>query len=126
MSYAQITIAGRLGRDPEVRMTQTGKQIVTGSVAVGSNDKTQWFKIVGWEKTGEFFKEAKKGDFVFAVGTLQLGTYEKKTGGAAIDAVVNAQVIRTSHKRDDVGDFGTQQPRQSQMSDLNFDDDIPF
>lgn len=100
MSYASISIVGRLARDPETRMTATGKQIVSGSIAVGTGEKTQWFKIVAWEKTGEWLKDATKGDLVFAQGSLQLGMYERKTGGTAIDAVVNAQVIRTSHKRE--------------------------
>lgn len=125
MSLAQVTIVGRLARDPEVRMTQTGKEIVSASVAVGKDDKTQWFKIVAWEKTGIWLKDAKKGDLVFAQGSLQLGTYEKRTGGTAIDAVVNASVIRTSHKRDDVADYGQQQPRQA-VGDMDFDSDIPF
>lgn len=126
MSFAQVTIVGRLARDPEVRMTQTGKQIVTASVAVGKDDKTQWYKLNAWEQTGKWLVDAKKGDLVFAQGSLQLGTYEKKTGGTAIDAVVNAQVIRTSHKREDLGnDFGSQQPRQA-ASDMDFDSDIPF
>lgn len=125
MSYASITIVGRIARDPEVRMTQTGKEIVTASVAVGTKDKTQWFKLTAWEKTGMWLKDAKKGDLVFAQGSLQLGTYEKKTGGVAIDAVVNAQVIRTSHKRDDVPDYGGQQPRQA-ASDMDFDLEVPF
>lgn len=126
MSFAQVIIVGRLARDPEVRMTQTGKEIVSASVAVGKDDKTQWFKIVCWEKTGIWLKDAKKGDLVFAQGSLQLGTYQKKTGGTAVDAVVNAQVIRTSHKREDVGnDYGQQQPRPA-VSDIDFDSDIPF
>ena len=129
MSFASITVVGRLARDPETRMTQTGKQIVTASVAVGVKEKTQWFKIQAWDKTGDWLKDARKGDLVFAQGSLQLGTYEKKTGGTAIDAVVNAQAIRTSHKRDDSAVdeiFGAGQPRQAPSNDVAFDDDIPF
>ena len=126
MSFANITVVGRLAKDPEVRMTSTGKEIVTGNIAVGTKDKTQWFKVQAWEKVGLWLKDAKKGDLVFAQGTLQIGTYEKKTGGVAIDAQVNAQVVRTSHKREDVGDdYSAQQPRQAsnEMPDL---EDLPF
>lgn len=126
MSYATITIVGRLARDPEVRVTQNGKEVVTGSIAVGKDDKTQWFKIVCWEKTGIWLKDARKGDMVFAQGSLQLGTYEKRTGGTAIDAVVNAQIIRTSHKREAIDEVFGAAPTQPQQSDLDFDDSIPF
>ena len=127
MSYASITIVGRLGRDPEVKMTSTGKQIVSASIAVGAYEKSQWYKIQAWDKTGEWLKDAKKGDLVFAQGSLTIGTYEKKTGGTAIDPVVNAQIIRTSHKREDAGnDFGGQQPRQATQQAFDLDDSIPF
>lgn len=127
MSYASITVVGRLARDAETRMTSTGKQIVSGSVAVGTGDKTQWYKVQGWEKSGDWLKDAKKGDLVYAQGTLTIGTYEKRTGGTAIEAVVNAQIIRTSAKRDTSGeDFGASAPRQAQIADLDFDQDVPF
>lgn len=128
MSYASITIVGRLARDAETRMTSTGKQIVSGSVAVGTGDKTQWYKLQAWERTGDWLKDAKKGDLVYAQGTLTIGTYEKRTGGTAIEAVVNAQIIRTSAKRDTSGteDFGASAPRQAQIADLDFDESVPF
>lgn len=128
MSFASITVVGRLARDPEVRVTQTGKQIVTASVAVGVKEKTQWFKIQGWDKTGDWLKDAKKGDLVFAQGSLQLGTYERKTGGTAIDAVVNAQVVRTSHKKQEEPSESIKQAFGSApvQSDFDFDQDVPF
>ena len=36
-----------------------------------------------------------------------------------------AQIIRTSHKREDVADYSQQQPRPA-VSDMDFDSDIPF
>lgn len=114
MSYANITIVGRLGRDAEVKMTSTGKQIVTASVAVGKDDKTVWYKIQAWDKTGDWLKDAKKGDMVFAQGTLAINTYVKKDGTTAVDAQVNANVIRAM----------TQKKEQITSSD-SFED-IPF
>lgn len=129
MTYAQITLVGRLGRNPELRVTPQGKEIVTASVAVGTGDKTVWYKINAWEKTGMWLKDAAKGDMVFVQGGLTIGTYEKKTGGTAIDPVVNAQVIRAmkAQRSDSIEDaFGAAQPRQAANSDVVFDDDIPF
>lgn len=114
MSYAQITIVGRLGRDAEVRMTPTGKQIVSTSIAVGKDDKTVWYKVQGWDKTGDWLKDAKKGDMVFAQGSLQINTYTKKDGSTGVDAQVNAVVIRAM----------TQKKEQITSSD-SFED-IPF
>ena len=127
MSYAQITLVGRLGRDAETRVTQTGKEVVSASVAVGKDDKTIWYKINAWEKTGVWLKDCRKGDMVFVQGNLELRTYEKKTGGTAIEASVNAQVVRAMKQaQSDAIEqaFGGGQPRQA--SNVAFDDDIPF
>ena len=114
MSYAQITLIGRLGRDPEVRMTPTGKQIVSASIAVGKDDKTVWYTTNAWDKTGDWLKDAKKGDMVFAQGSLAINTYTKKDGSTGVDAQVNAVVIRAM----------TQKKEQITSSD-SFED-IPF
>lgn len=125
MSYCQITLVGRLGRNPEVRVTQTGKEIVTASMAIGKDDKTQWFTLVCWEKTGMWLKDAAKGDMVFVQGSLEIKTYEKKTGGTAIDATVNAQVVRVmTAKKDDLTAFHGQQ--RAQVPAQLEDDILPF
>ena len=129
MSYAQITLVGRLGRDAETRVTQTGKEVVTASVAVGKDDKTIWYKINAWEKTGVWLKDCRKGDMVFVQGNLELRTYEKKTGGTAIEALVNAQVVRAmkAQSQSDAIEqaFGGGQPRQA-TPQADIDLDIPF
>ena len=123
MTHAITTLLGRAGRDAEVRMTQTGKQIVTCSLAVGGGDKTTWFSVQAWEKTGEYLKDVKKGDLVYASGSLTAREYEGKMGKrTALE--LNATVIRTTGKKEnDVPDF-TQPGQRGQQVD--FDDSIPF
>ena len=130
MSYAQITIVGRLGKDPEVKMTQTGKELVTSSVAVGKEEKTTWFNIAAWERTGSWLKDARKGDMVFVQGTLELKTYQNRAGKIGIDASVNAQVIRAmkSQSQSDAIEHafgGGHAPRQA-TPQADIDLDIPF
>ena len=123
MTHATTTLLGRAGRDAEVRMTPTGKQIVTCSLAVGGGDKTTWFSVQAWEKTGEYLKDVKKGDLVYASGSLTAREYEGKMGKrTALE--LNATVIRTTGKKEnDVPDF-TQPGQRGQQVD--FDDSIPF
>ena len=123
MTHAITTLLGRAGRDAEVRMTPTGKQIVTCSLAVGGGDKTTWFSVQAWEKTGEYLKDVKKGDLVYASGSLTAREYEGKMGKrTALE--LNATVIRTTGKKEnDVPDF-TQPGQRGQQVD--FDDSIPF
>ena len=122
MTHAITTLLGRAARDAETRMTPTGKQIVTCSLAVGSGDKATWFSIQAWEKTGEFLKDVKKGDLVYASGSLTARAYEGKHGNrTALE--LNASVIRTTAKKDDVPDYSQSGQRSQQV---DFDLDAPF
>ena len=81
-NYAQTTIIGNLGRDPETR--QVGDNTVTNfSVAVtrkrkGREDITTWWNVDAWNKTGELAAQyLKKGSSCLVVGEAYLDTYEK-------------------------------------------------
>jgi single-strand DNA-binding protein len=61
----QITIAGHLGADPEVRFTSSGQKVTTLRVAAkarkGSKDETIWWKVTVWgeqfDKMMTYFKK---------------------------------------------------------------------
>lgn len=73
---------GRLGKDVELRYTQSGKAFATFSLAVddgyGENKKTYWFSVVVWDKLAERCANAlKKGSKVLVEGKLTTRTSEK-------------------------------------------------
>ena len=123
MTHAVVTLLGRAGRDAETRMTPSGKQIVSCSLAVGSGDKTTWFSIQAWEKTGDYLKDVKKGDLVYVSGGITAREYEGKHGKKT-SLEINAQIVRTTSKRDDVPDYS--QPGQARPVQGDVDLDIPF
>lgn len=123
MTHAVVTLLGRAGRDAEVRMTPSGKQIVSCSLAVGSGDKTTWFSVQAWEKTGDYLKDVKKGDLVYVSGGITAREYEGKHGKKT-SLEINAQIVRTTSKRDDVPDYS--QPGQARPVQGDVDLDIPF
>lgn len=127
MSFINITIVGRLGRDAEVRLTPQGKEVVTANVAAGYKDKSQWFKVTAWDKMGVWLKDAKKGDQVYVDGQLEVRTYEKKTGGTGTELIINAQTIRAFKKDagNDVPAFTGSAQRSTDLSDM-LDSDLPF
>ncbi len=76
----QITIIGKLGRDPEKRTTNTGKTVASFSVAVKGNSKDDvtWFRVSCWEKSAEYVCEyLGKGRLVAVTGRM---TSRKFTG----------------------------------------------
>ena len=87
MSLNEITIMGRLVRDPEQRYTVTGKSVTSFTLAVdrtyktkSENDQTTDFiPVVAWGKSGEnVAKYIKKGNRLLVMGRLQTRDYLNK------------------------------------------------
>ena len=84
----KVILAGRLVRDPELRYTQTGKAVVSFSLAVNrrfsrSADQQQtadFIPIVVWDKLAEVCsKHLFKGSQVLIEGRMQVRNYEAQT-----------------------------------------------
>jgi single-strand DNA-binding protein len=119
MSYAQITLVGRLGRDPEMKMTAAGKSITTTAVAVtvGKDKQTNWYVCNAWDNMGKWLNDATKGDMIFVQGDLEVRHYDKKDGTKGTELTVTARAIRTMG--------GKRQESQASAPVVDFDD-VPF
>jgi len=78
----RATLLGRVGSDPEVRSTGTGKKVAQFSLATswgtGDKERTEWHRIVAWEKTADVIESyVKKGDPLLVEGEINYRTYEK-------------------------------------------------
>jgi single-strand DNA-binding protein len=81
-------LQGRLARDPELRQTNTGKQVATFTLAVDRGRKdangksvADWIPVIAWERAAEFaYKWLTKGQMVAVDGRLQSRTYTAKDG----------------------------------------------
>lgn len=79
-----ICIAGRLGKDAELRRTQGGDAVLSFPVAVddgyGENKTTMWFDCSVWGKRGEALgKHLRKGTAVAVSGDLSKREHDGKT-----------------------------------------------
>lgn len=86
MDLNQITITGRLGRDPEIKTTGDGQDWCTFSVAVnryakkGEQAKADWFNCTAFGKTAAFIANYfHKGDGITIVGHMQSDKKDDKT-----------------------------------------------
>ena len=129
----QLTIAGRLGRDAELRSTQTGKQVCGFSVAVdvrkGGEKVTQWVECSLWEKRGEALVQyLKKGTPVAVTGDLSVRQYDGKNGpGIAVECNVRDVALLGSATAGDRAPAPAQASKPKPTSDaVPYDDDIPF
>ncbi len=71
----QMTLAGHLGADPEVRFTSSGKKVTTLRVATrsrrGQKDETIWWRVTIWgEQFDNVIPYFKKGSPIIVVGEL--------------------------------------------------------
>lgn len=76
-----LILSGYVGKDPEVRVTQSGMTIANFSLGVNrrfSKDKTDWFNCTAFNKTAEFIeKYIRKGNQIVLEGEIQNDNYEK-------------------------------------------------
>ncbi len=85
-----MILVGRLGRDPETRITGAGQAVANFSVATDETYKdrsgerqkrTEWHKIVVWGKQAEIAQQyLKKGSLVFIEGRIQSREWQDKEG----------------------------------------------
>ena len=79
-----ITIAGNIGKDAEVRSTQSGDKVTGWTVAVedrtGKEKSTIWFDCTLWGKRGESLAQyLTKGSKVCVSGELSTREHNGKT-----------------------------------------------
>ena len=105
-------LQGRLARDPELRQTNTGKQVATFTLAVDRGRKdangksvADWIPVIAWERAAEFaYKWLTKGQMVAVDGRLQSRTYTAKDGtNRTVLEVVAAGINFCGSKADSTG-----------------------
>lgn len=82
-----VVLMGRLTADPELKNTNTGKEVTNFSIAVdrpyqkGEDRPADFIDIVTWGKTAVFVCQYfHKGKPIAVTGRLQTRTYEAKDG----------------------------------------------
>ena len=109
----RVVLIGRLTRDPELRTTNTGKSVVSFSIAVQKRIKPQnpndpdadFFRVKAWGQTAEFVSNyMSKGRLVAVDGRLETSKYTDNTGASReVVEVVADNVNGLDRPRDDAG-----------------------
>ena len=89
-SLNKVMLIGNLGADPEVRMTPSGVQVATISVATTTSwkdqsgaqqEKTEWHRVILWRGLADVVqKYLKKGSSVYIEGKLQSRSWDDNSG----------------------------------------------
>jgi single-strand DNA-binding protein len=130
----KVLLIGHLGRDPEVRYTQSGTAVSNLSLATTNRikrggeyeDVTEWHKIVAWGKLAEICGEyLQKGSKIYVEGRLQTRKWEDREG---VDRYVTEVVVSDMVMLDSRNQGASQSSNNSKLSDHSQteDDDVPF
>ena len=86
----KVMLIGRLGRDPEIRYTQSGNAVASFSIATSEywrdkqgqrQEKTEWHDIVAWDRLADQAQSyLKKGSMVYIEGKLQTRSWDDQQG----------------------------------------------
>ena len=100
----QCNFIGRLGRDPEIRYTQSGKAVASFSIACsekrGGEETTEWVNVVAWEKLAEICGQyLVKGSLVFISGRMQTRKWQDKDGGTRYTTEIVAREMQMLDSR---------------------------
>lgn len=125
----KVMIIGRLGRDPEMRYTPSGRPVTTFNVATtrswNSSDgerhtETEWFNVVAWGSLAEICKQHLiKSQQVYIEGRLQTRVWEDNNGNkrTSTEIVANEMIILGDRK---------DSPQSDEESDDGIEEEFPL
>lgn len=99
----KVELIGRLGADPEMRFTPSGKAVTSCNIAVDRSwkgadgekvEKTDWFKLEAWSGLAEVMNQyLKKGSLVYVEGRIQIDRVEGDPVKYFTKIVVNNMIM---------------------------------
>lgn len=136
-SVNKAILIGNLGRDPELRYTQSGMAVARFSIATNEQwidkddkkqEKTEWHKIVAWGKLGEFCGEQlTKGQLVYIEGKIQTRSWEDQDKNKHFVTEINAnQIIKLGSRGEKTEDIPIISEGVGTEIEPSTEDDLPF
>ena len=120
MAFHQTVVHGRIGKDIELKTSNSGVAVAKFSVAVSEKyngeEKTTWYNATAFKGTAEnIAKFFQKGSEIIIIGNMQFGSYEKD----GITRYTSDLIVRSfdfcGSKQDNQGQQNQQQPQQYQQ-----------
>lgn len=128
----RVTVAGRIGKTPELKQTPSGVAVTSFSIACDRDFKSQsgekitdWFEIVAWRGAAEFAaKYFTQGRQIIVDGRLQTRKWTDKDGNKRTATEIEADHLYfADSKREDAAE----KPAAKTFEEvLEEDGDLPF
>ena len=132
MNY--VSMIGRLTKTPDIRQTNTGKNVCTFTLAVNrrykdaqGNATADFFTVQAWEKLAELCaRYLDKGSKVFVSGELRNRSYEAKDGTKrTVTEIIANEVEFLTPKSESAPAGSTAVPPVEKWEQVE-DSDLPF
>lgn len=126
----RIVLVGRLTRDPEQKMTSSGKSVAEFAIAVQKRMKPQdgspdadFFRVICWDKTAEYVGNyLGKGRLVSVDGRLQSRRYTASDGSnREVVEIVADNVQGLDRPKDDAAPGASTAAPAASSSDDEYD-----
>lgn len=133
--FNQIIVIGNVGRDPEMRYTQSGVAVCSFTVAVTRKfgqgeqrqEKTQWVRVSCWNKQAETANTwIKKGMQVHIVGSAEVSAYLDKSGQPQASLEIRCDNFTMLGSRADNGEAASDGGDMGGNAGGSNVDEIPF
>ena len=100
----KVMLIGRLGRDPELRYTQSGSPVATLNVATDESytdrdgnkvERTEWHRVSVFQRQAENCANyLSKGSLVYVEGSLQTRKWQDQSGQDRYTTEIKAQRVQ--------------------------------
>jgi single-strand DNA-binding protein len=126
-------MVGTLGRDAELRYTQSGSAMLSFSIAnstgYGDNKKDTWYRvsIFGKQAESKLKDYLLKGQQVFVSGELSPNEYQAKDGTTKVSFEIRSSFVELVGSRKETAQSKHQEQKRNGYAPADdFDDSIPF
>lgn len=125
----KVMIIGRLGQDPEMRYTPSGRPLTKFQLAANrtwttadgeKKSETEWFNIVAWGKLAEICNQyLKKGQQVYVEGRLHTRRWQDDDGAnhSSVEVITQEMIMLDGRAIDE---------NDPEVAALPDEDDYPF
>ena len=105
VGFSICTVVGNFVSDPELRMTTSGHNVCSFSLAINSrnqNEPTVFIDVTAWDKSAEFVsKYFRKGSAALISGRLGTSSWTDQNGVKRTKLYINAQDVCFYGSKDD-------------------------
>lgn len=133
----KVILTGRTTKDIELKVTTSGTNVATFSVAVkraykgNGEQESDFFECVAYSKTAELIsKYVKKGDMVGIEGRLQTRNYTNREGKKVYVTEIivdNVEFLQSKKQGEQSATVEETDPfKNAHLEEVNVDEDLPF